>query len=572
MVRRKSLNAAQIDSQVTQAVLGIKSGLYKSAYEAAKVLGLPRNTITRRVNGGLTRSQARQKQQILSSAQENVLLKWIKELTISGYSPGHRLLKEIAEELRQKRTYDLDDVSPSSLEPIPNYQLGQNWVPRFIQRHPHLRVVIGRRIESVRMDRATKEVLGEWFDAYKKLVLEEKIAQENTYNMDESGFSIGTMESTRIIIDSTLRTKHQAHPGRQEWISMVECICGDGTILPPLGIFKGKNVLQNWIPDQVRNSWFFSANKKGWTSNLHGLEWLKRVFEPLTRTKANGQYRLLVCDGHDSHISGSFIAHCLQNRILLMILPPHTSHLLQPLDVAIFGPLKKRLTAALSHLNQAQLVRIQKVEWMDAYIQARLDVCNYQNIISAWRGAGLFPFNPQRALCTIIQEGEIPEQERPKTPTQFDIFDQVFVNSSPPDEATLRSANQLLNLTLDSQIAPSTPVRQYIRKLALGTEKLRAQTIVHQHDAINLRSILQKRKTRTNGKRVALKGHFLVSTQDLCDAVVAAEKATKEQASKKRKTKGKKKPEELEIEEDIEEEARDNSENETGSCIIVDIE
>ena len=62
MVRRKSLNAAQIDSQVTQAVLGIKSGLYKSAYEAAKVLGLPRNTITRRVNGGLTCSQARQKQ------------------------------------------------------------------------------------------------------------------------------------------------------------------------------------------------------------------------------------------------------------------------------------------------------------------------------------------------------------------------------------------------------------------------------------------------------------------------------------------------------------------------------
>jgi Tc5 transposase DNA-binding domain len=176
MVRRRSLNAAQIDSQVTQAVLGVKSGLYKSSYEAAKVLGLPRNTITRRVNGGLTRSQARQKQQILSSAQENVLLKWIKELTISGYSPEHRLLKEIAEELRTKRTYDLDNASPSSLEPIPNYQLGQNWVPQFIQRHPHLRVVIGRRIESVRMDGATQKILEEWFDVYQELVNKEKIA------------------------------------------------------------------------------------------------------------------------------------------------------------------------------------------------------------------------------------------------------------------------------------------------------------------------------------------------------------------------------------------------------------
>jgi hypothetical protein len=58
------------------------------------------------------------------------------------------------------------------------------------------------------MDGATKEVLNTWFDAYKKVVQECKIAQENTYNMDESRFLIGTMESTRIILDSTLRTKH----------------------------------------------------------------------------------------------------------------------------------------------------------------------------------------------------------------------------------------------------------------------------------------------------------------------------------------------------------------------------
>ena len=69
--------------------------------------------------------------------------------------------------------------------------------------------------------------------------------------MDEPGFSDGTMESARIIIDYTLRTKHQAYPGRQEWVSMVECIYVDGSILPPLGIFKGKNALQNWILDKV---------------------------------------------------------------------------------------------------------------------------------------------------------------------------------------------------------------------------------------------------------------------------------------------------------------------------------
>ncbi|ODQ68752.1 hypothetical protein LIPSTDRAFT_60131, partial [Lipomyces starkeyi NRRL Y-11557] len=76
------------------------------------------------------------------------------------------------------------------------------------------------------------------------------------------------------------------------------------------------------------------------------------------------------------------------------------SHLLQPLDVSIFGPLKKRLTAALSHLNQAQLVRIQKIEWMEAYIQARSEACTQQNIESAWREAGLSPYHFVRWFWT----------------------------------------------------------------------------------------------------------------------------------------------------------------------------
>jgi hypothetical protein len=66
------------------------------------------------------------------------------------------------------------------------------------------------------MDRATKLVLNAWFNAYQKVVKEQGIKQENTYNIDESGFSIGTIELTYIILDSTLCTKHQAYPGQQE--------------------------------------------------------------------------------------------------------------------------------------------------------------------------------------------------------------------------------------------------------------------------------------------------------------------------------------------------------------------
>ena len=219
MVRRKSHQAAETDTQVEKALLGIRSGLYKSAYDAAKQLGISKATVTRRAAGCPTRTQARQSQQNLSPAQESALLKWIKQLTIGGYSPTHLLLREIAEEVRSNRSRNLDDAcdaSPSgTLEIRPPLPLGREWVLRFIKRHPHLQVVLGRRIDSVRMDGATKPVVSAWFDAYELTLLTEGIEPQNTYNMDESGFSIGTMESTRIVVDSTLHTKHQAHSGRQ---------------------------------------------------------------------------------------------------------------------------------------------------------------------------------------------------------------------------------------------------------------------------------------------------------------------------------------------------------------------
>ena len=65
MVRQKSQTAAQIEARVNKAVLGVQSGLYKSSYEAVKQLGVSKSTVTRRVNGGLSRSQARQQQQKL---------------------------------------------------------------------------------------------------------------------------------------------------------------------------------------------------------------------------------------------------------------------------------------------------------------------------------------------------------------------------------------------------------------------------------------------------------------------------------------------------------------------------
>ncbi len=60
--------------------------------------------------------------------------------------------------------------------------------------------------------------------------------------MDESGFAIGDIEASQRIINATIRQRFQAKPGRQEWVTAIECICADGSSLPPLIIFKGESI------------------------------------------------------------------------------------------------------------------------------------------------------------------------------------------------------------------------------------------------------------------------------------------------------------------------------------------
>ena len=164
---------------------------------------------------------------------------------------------------------------------------------------------------------------------------------------------------------------------------VLECICGDGMSNLLVGNFQGRKWIHELgsISGDTWGDWRFSGSQNGWTSNQHGVEWLRQCFEPDTREKADGNYRLLILDGHGSHVTGSFIMHCMDHRIALMRLPPHTSHVLQPLDVGLFGPLKTMLSTHQDALFRLHVARIRKVEWLIAYVKARKDAFRPENIL-----------------------------------------------------------------------------------------------------------------------------------------------------------------------------------------------
>ena len=103
MVEKGSIKAQELNLRLSEAVLGVQTGKFKSAQAAAVALGLRPDTVRRRLHGTPTSVEARQKQQLLSKNQELTLLKWIKQLTSSGYTPSHRILREVANEVHANR-------------------------------------------------------------------------------------------------------------------------------------------------------------------------------------------------------------------------------------------------------------------------------------------------------------------------------------------------------------------------------------------------------------------------------------------------------------------------------------
>jgi hypothetical protein len=149
------------------------------------------------------------------------------------------------------------------------------------------------------------------------------------------------------------KIKTAKHNSSREFISLLATICADSTKIPLALIYKGKtNSLQDtWTIDIREEEVYFSASTNRWSSNKFGIAYLTQVFDLYTRTKAIPRgTRLLIVDGHSSHINLAFLEKYKKLRIYVLILPPHSTQRLQPYDVGVFLPLSTEYSKLVSLL------------------------------------------------------------------------------------------------------------------------------------------------------------------------------------------------------------------------------
>lgn len=132
------------------------------------------------------------------------------------------------------------------------------------------------------------------------------------------------------------------------------------------------------------------------------------MFEPNIKDRTKGVHRLLILDGHNSHLTPRFDQFCTDHKIVPICMPPHSSHILQPLDVSCFSVLKRSYGRQVEQFMRRGIDFINKSDFLISYNQARTETYLPDTIRNGFKATGLVPYDLIRVLSTLQIERKTP--------------------------------------------------------------------------------------------------------------------------------------------------------------------
>jgi hypothetical protein len=477
---QKSVNQ---EGKILLALDDIKNGRIKSIRAAAKLYEIPRSTLQTRACGVVSIAERRNPNHKLTQLEEDSLVDWIISMDSRGAAPRPATVAEMANILLAARGS------------YPPPTVGKNWPSTFINRREEIRSRFSRRYDYQRALNEDPKSLREWFTTVQRVINENGIQAEDIYNFDETGFAMGLISAQKVVTRAEYYGRRSIlQPGNREWVTAIEAICADGYSLPPCVIFKGKVAIAGWF-DNLPHDWRFEVSNNSWTSDEIGLRWLEKLFIPSTNSRVRCRFRLLILDGHGSHLTPRFDRLCAENDIIPLCMPAHSSSLLQPLDVGCFAVLKRAYGRFVSDLARRGYNHIDKFDFLEDYQRARPEAYQPSTIQNSFAASGLVPIDAERVLSklNISLRTPSPPNSRPSSSSiQFTL-------KTPRTVAQLQKQASMMKDLLDRRSkSPPSPFKLVVDQILKGHYlSLHTLALVMQDNA-NLRAANEKTVKKRN--------------------------------------------------------------------------
>ena len=160
-------------------------------------------------------------------------------------------------------------------------------------------------------------------------------------------------------------------------------------------MYKGKHLYSSWTKGGAAGA-MYSVSESGWMEKENYESWFTKMFMPAVKHMITSGPVVLLFDGHFSHISLKLVTISRENRVHLMLLPSNTTHVLQPLDVGVYGPVKQAWKAILGKYKMSTRAANISKEDMPMLVGQLWDASfKPKHLKGGFKETGLFPLNKQ---------------------------------------------------------------------------------------------------------------------------------------------------------------------------------
>lgn len=203
-------------------------------------------------------------------------------------------------------------------------------------------------------------------------------------------------------------------------------------------------------------------------------------------------------------------------------MPSHSSHLLQPLDVGCFSPLKVAYGREIGELARQGVFHIDKEEFLYVYLRVRRAVISEQNIQSGFRATGLVPYDPQRVLTslTVIRT--------PSPQGTAADSNAVWTAETPRTISQLEQQARLVRDLLRRQ--SQSPTSQAISQLVKGCQLAMHSATILAEENTKLRAANQRQQRKQQQRRQYITSRGVLQAREGQLLIIEAERGVQEEA------------------------------------------
>ena len=246
--------------------------------------------------------------------------------------------------------------------------------------------------------RITEGSIREWF-ASLKANIEEIGATEifadpsRVYNLDETNIQLDPLTG-KVVGIRGWRNIYEIGPGpAKSTLTFIGTFNARGDCVSPTLIYPYVRMPRD-ILDALPEEFHVATTESGWMTAPAFFEYLANAFLPWVQRNDIKMPVILFVDGHSTHLTLQTCQFCEQNRIILYLLPPNTTHILQPADVGPFKPMKSMWRSEIHNFQRENPNSVVRRKDAGVLLKKILKTLSRSSIVNGFKATGLYPFNP----------------------------------------------------------------------------------------------------------------------------------------------------------------------------------